>query len=92
MLSTYGMLRRWRLRRPSTYLDGLDKGKEKDADANAPPKQFDEPGCTEQAEKADIDNLSGVDDTTQDSDEIERVPRVFEVWLKWQWQVDEKVS
>ena len=81
MLSSYGMLRLRQLR-PSTYLDGLDKGKEKDADANTPPKQFDEPGCTEQAEKADIDNLSGVDDTTQDSDEIERVPRVFEIWLK----------
>ena len=64
------------------YLDGLDEGEEQDSDADASPEKLDEPGCAEETEEADVDDLGGVDDAPDHRDEVKRVPGVFEVWLE----------
>jgi hypothetical protein len=66
----------------TTYLNGLDESEEQDSDADASPQQLDEPRRAEQTEEADVDDLGCVNDAPDHSDEIECVPRVFEVRLQ----------
>ena len=65
-----------------TNLNWLQEGIEQNSDADRSSEELDQPGRTEQTQKADIYNSSGVDDTSNNGDEVKRVPRVFEVGLK----------
>lgn len=42
---------------PGLYLEGLDEGPLQDADSVALAQQLDEPGSTEEAEKAEVDEI-----------------------------------
>ena len=63
-------------------LERLDESVEENPDADAPPEKLDESGGSEQLQEPDGDHLGGVDDAADHRDEVERVPRVFEVVLE----------
>ena len=65
----------------SAYLDRLNKCVEQYPDAYWAPQQLDQPRRAEQPQEANLDNSGGIDDASSNSDEIKRVPRVFEIWL-----------
>ncbi len=65
-----------------TDLDGLHECEEKNSDTDTSPQKFDESGRSKESKEADVDELGGVDDAAQHGDEVERVPRVFEVRLE----------
>ncbi len=65
-----------------TDLYRLYECEEKNSDADTSPQKFDEPGRAKESKEADVDELGGVDDAAQHGDEVERVPRVFEVRLE----------
>ena len=60
-------------------LDGLDESEKQNSDANASSEELDETGGAEESQKANIDQLGGVNDAASYSDEIKRVPRVLEI-------------
>ena len=66
----------------SAHLNGLDECEEEDPDGDAPPEQLDESGRAEEPEEADVDHLGRVDDRAHHRDEVEGVPRVWEVSLE----------
>ena len=69
-----------------TDLERLDECVEEDSNADASPEQLDQPSGSEEFEEADGDHLRGVDDAADDRDEVESVPRIFEVVLKRGWK------
>ena len=64
------------------HLDRLHEGVEQDSDADGAAQELDETRGAEEAEEADLDDPRGVDDAPGHGDEVERVPRVFEVRLR----------
>lgn len=62
-------------------LDGLDKGEEEDANTDTATEQFNQPSSAEKSKEANIDQFGSVNDAAHYGDEIEGVPRVFEVGL-----------
>ena len=70
------------------HLDRLHEGVEQDSDADGAAQELDETRGAEEAEEADLDDPRGVDDAPGHGDEVERVPRVFEVRLRHKQHVN----
>ena len=66
------------------YLERLNKSVEQNSNTDTSSEQLDEPSGPEELEESDGDHLGGVDDTPDNRDEVERVPRVLEVILQQQ--------
>ena len=66
----------------------MHEGVEQDSDADGAAQKLDETRGAEEAEEADLDDPRGVDDAPRHGDEVECVPRVFEVRLRHKQHVN----
>ena len=65
-----------------TYLDRLYKRKQQDTNTDTSSQQFDKPGGPEQTEESNVtQDTSGINDTSNDGNEIKSIPRILEVCL-----------
>ena len=65
-----------------TYLDRLYKRKQQDTNTDTSSQQFDKPGGSEQTEESNVaQDTSGINDTSNDGNEIKSIPRILEVCL-----------
>ena len=63
------------------HLERLDKGVEKNSNADTSPEEFDQPRCSKEFEKTNLHQLGHVDDASHNCDEVKDVPGLAKIVL-----------